>query len=98
LLLLRRGPMMYQGLAALRGQPVVSADGKDLGQVVEVTRGPDGRIQSIQVDIGRWLGLGSKVVTISGDRFEHLADRVRLYLRGEEIQSMPDTPQQPTGK
>jgi len=88
----------YQGLAAVRGRPVVSSDGKELGQVVEVNRGPDGRIHSIQVDVGRSLGLGSKVVTIDADKFEHLADRVRLLLRGEEVQSMPDAPSKPDSK
>ena len=88
----------FQGLAALRGRPVVSSDGKELGQVVEVNKGPDGKIQSIQVDVGRWLGLGSKVVTITADKFEHLADRVKLLLRGEEVQSMPDATQKPAGK
>jgi hypothetical protein len=88
----------YEGLAALRGRPVVSSDGKELGQVVEVNRGPDGRIHSIQVDLGRWLGLGSKPVTINADKFEHMADRVRLLLRGEEVQSLPDATQKPAGK
>jgi hypothetical protein len=88
----------YQGLTALRGRPVVSSDGKDVGQVVEVNKGPDGKIHSIQVDLGRWLGLGSKVVTINADKFEHLSDRVRLLLHGEEVQSMPDTTQKPAGK
>jgi hypothetical protein len=88
----------FQGLAALRGRPAVSSDGKELGQVVEVNKGPDGKIQSIQVDVGRWLGLGSKVVTITADKFEQLADRVRLLLRGEEVQSMPDATQKPPGK
>jgi len=31
----------YQGLAALRGRSVLSSDGKELGQVVEVNKGPD---------------------------------------------------------
>jgi len=88
----------YQGLAALRGRPVLSSDGKELGQVVEVNRSPDGKIHSIQVDLGRWLGLGSKVVTIPADGFEQLADRVRLHFRGDEVQSMPDTSPKPAGK
>jgi hypothetical protein len=89
---------VYQGLAALRGRPVHSSDGKEVGQVVEVNRGPDGKIHSIQVDLGRWLGIGSKAVTINADKFEHLADQVRLHLRGEEVQAMPDTTQKPAGK
>ena len=60
----------FQGLAALRGRPVLSSDGKELGQVVEVNKGPDGKIHSIQVDLGRWPGLGSKVVTIRGSTSE----------------------------
>src|SRR6516165_5670674 len=88
----------YQGLAALRGQTVHSSDGKELGQVVEVNKDPDGKVHSIQIDLGRWLGLGSKVVTINTDKFEHLADQVRLRLRGEEVQSLPDDAQKPTGK
>jgi sporulation protein YlmC with PRC-barrel domain len=88
----------YQGLAALRGRPVVSADGKELGQVVEVNKTPDGKIQSIEIHIGRWLGLGDKVVTISADKFEQLADQIRLRLRGDEVSSMPDATQKPAGK
>ena len=41
----------YQGLAALRGQTVQSADGKELGQVIEVKKDPDGKIQSIQLEL-----------------------------------------------
>jgi sporulation protein YlmC with PRC-barrel domain len=88
----------YQGLAALRGRPVVSADGKELGQVVEVNKTPDGKIQSIEIHIGRLLGLGDKVVTISADKFEQLADQIRLRLRGDEVSSMPDATQKPAGK
>jgi hypothetical protein len=88
----------YQGLAALRGRPVHSSDGKELGQVVEVNRGPDGKIQSIQLELGRWLGLETKAVTITSDKFEQLADRIKLRLRGEDVQSMPDATQKPAGK
>jgi len=88
----------FQGLAALRGRPVLSSDGKELGQVVEVNKGPDGKIESIQLELGRWLGLGSKAVTITADKFEQLADRIKLHLRGEEVQSMPDAGQKPAGK
>jgi hypothetical protein len=88
----------YQGLAALRGRPVLSADGKELGQVVEVNKDPDGKIRSIDIHLGRWLGIGSKVVRITADKFDELADQVRLRLRGEEVQSMPEATQNPTDK
>ena len=88
----------YQGLAALRGQTVQSADGKELGQVVEVKKDPDGKIQSIQLELDRWLGLGSKAVTITADKFEQLVDKVRLRLRGDEVRSLPDETQKPASK
>jgi hypothetical protein len=79
------------GLASLRGVPVFSSDNKNLGEVVEVTRGPDGKVESIQVAVGRWLGLGDRIVTISADDFERLADRIRLRLAGDELRAMPET-------
>jgi hypothetical protein len=79
-----------QGLATLRGMPVYSADDKNLGQVIEVTRGPDGKVESIQIAVGRWLGLGDRVVTITADDFDRLTDRIRLRLAGEEVRTLPE--------
>jgi len=79
-----------QGLATLRGVPVYSADDKNVGQVLEVTRGSDGKVESIQVAVGRWLGIGDRVVTITADDFDQLADRIRLRLAGEEVRAMPE--------
>ncbi len=79
-----------QGLVTLRGVPVYSADDKNVGQVVEVTRGPDGKVESIQVAVGRWLGIGDRVVTITANDFDQLADRIRLRLAGEEVRAMPE--------
>ena len=79
-----------QGLASLRGLPVYSADDKNVGQIVEVTRGPDGKIQSIEVAVGRWLGIGDRVVRVTADDFERMADRIKLRLAGEEVRAMPE--------
>jgi PRC-barrel domain protein/cysteine rich repeat protein len=79
-----------QGLVTLRGAQVYSSDDKNVGQVVDVTRGPDGKVESIQVAIGRWLGIGDRVVTITPDDFDQLADRIRLRLAGEEVRAMPE--------
>jgi hypothetical protein len=80
-----------QGLAALRGLPVFSSDGADVGQVVDVVKTPDGTIQSIRIEIGRSLGIAPKVVTVNADTFEQLADRVRLQLGREDVQRLPET-------
>jgi hypothetical protein len=78
-----------RGLMARVGMPVYSSDDKALGQVAQVVKGPDGKVESIQVDIGRLLGLGTKVVTITPDKFEQLAG-IKLYLSDAQIRSLPE--------
>ena len=85
--MLRQG---VQGLATLRGMRVFSSDDKSLGEVVQVTRGPDGKVQSIQVEVGRFLGLGKRTVTVNADAFEELADRIRLRISGDQVRSLPE--------
>ena len=57
--------------------------------MVEVVKGPDDKVQSIQVDIGRVLGLGTKVVTITADKFEQLPG-IKVLLSDAEVRSLPD--------
>jgi sporulation protein YlmC with PRC-barrel domain len=80
-----------QGVASMRGMAVYSSDDKNLGQVVEVTRDPDGKVQSIEIAVGRWLGIGDRTITISADEFERLGDRIKLRFAGEEIRAMPES-------
>jgi hypothetical protein len=82
------------GLATLRGMPVYSSDGQNLGQVVDVIRGPDGKVQSVQIDVGRFLGIGDRVVTIDRGALEELADRINLRLTGDAVRSLPDARRQ----
>ncbi len=79
-----------QKIAALQNMPVYSADGKDLGKVVEIQRAPDGKIQSVQIQIGRFLGLGDKVVTINPDQIQQMADRIMLRMNGDQVRSLPE--------
>ncbi len=80
-----------QGLGRLKGLPAFSSDGKDLGQIVKVERAADGKIQSVQLQVGRLLGLGEKTVTIDGNKIEQLADRVRVMMNSDQIRTLPDT-------
>jgi len=82
-----------KGSTVLVGMPVYSSDNKKLGQVVEVVKTPDGKTQSIQVDIGRVLGLGSKVVAIGADKIEPL-DGIKVLLSDAEIRSLPEAKKQ----
>jgi len=80
-----------QGLAATRGLPVTSSEGTDLGQVVEITKGPDGSIQSIEIAVERPLGMGPRTVTIGPDKFEQIGDHVRLLMGRDEVRGLPET-------
>jgi hypothetical protein len=54
-----------------------------------VTKGPDNKIQSIQVDVGRVLGLGTKVITITADKLERLPG-LKILLSEAEVRSLPE--------
>ena len=82
------------GVSALMGLPVYSSDDRALGQVIDVVRGPGGQIQSVQVETGRALGLGSKVVTINADNFEQMRDRIKTRFGADDVRSMPETKRQ----
>jgi Golgi apparatus protein 1 len=82
------------GLASLKGMPAFSADGKNLGEVVEVVRGPDGKVQAVHIQVGRFLGIGDRVVTVDRNAFEELADRINVRLTGDGIRSLPEAKKQ----
>jgi sporulation protein YlmC with PRC-barrel domain len=79
-----------QKLANLKGVTVFSSDGKDVGQVVEAVRGPDGKIQSVQIQIGRLLGIGDKVVAVDAGSLQEIGDRIRLKLNADQVRSQPE--------
>jgi sporulation protein YlmC with PRC-barrel domain len=79
-----------QRLSHLKGVSVFSSDGKDVGQVVEAIRGPDGKIQSVQIQVGRLLGIGDKVVAIDADKLQEIGDRIRLKLNADQVRSQPE--------
>ena len=82
-----------RGRTAQVGMPVYSSDNNNIGQVVEIVRGPDDNVQSIQVDIGRVLGLGTKVVTITAEKLERLPG-IKVLLSDAEVRSLPEAKKQ----
>ena len=55
---------------------------------------PTGKLQSIKIEVGRFLGLGARAIEVSADSVEQLADRIRLRLGGEQIRSMSEQQKQ----
>lgn len=78
-----------QQMAAMQGMPVFSSDDQNIGRVVDVTRGPDGRIQSVAVQVGRFLGIGDRVVTINADTLRQAGDRIQLKMDANQVRSLP---------
>ena len=85
---------VVQGLAGLHGAEVLSSDDRSVGHVVDVKRGPDGKVQSIEIEIGRFLGLGSRVVQVSADKLEEVAERIKLRIGGDQVRSLPEAQKQ----
>lgn len=83
-----------QKLGQLRDMPVYSADNKDLGRVVEAVRGADGKLQAVQIQFGRFLGLGDKVVTIPAGQIHEMADRIMLQLNSDQVRNLPESKKQ----
>lgn len=81
-------------LAQLKNARVYSSDGADLGPIVDVKRGPDGKLQSVRIQVGRFLGIGDKIVSIDGDQLQQLQDRVRLRMSADQVKSLPEAKQQ----
>jgi Golgi apparatus protein 1 len=81
---------VLQGVASLKGIPAFSSDGRNLGDVVEVIRGPDGKIEALHIEVGGFLGIGDRTVRIDADAFEELTDRIRLKMTGDAVRSLPE--------
>lgn len=81
-------------LPSLRGLPVLSSDSEEVGRVVEVVRDQDGRVQALKIDIGSFLGVGGRTISIDANAFEQLGDKIRLQLSGESVRAAPRASQQ----
>jgi hypothetical protein len=77
------------GVVGLLGSTALSADDRELGEIVNVKREPDGKVQSVKVEAGRFLGLGSRIVEITGDNLDEVGDRIRSRLTGDQIRTLP---------
>lgn len=83
-----------ENLASMRGLPVLSSDNEDVGRVAEVIRDGNGKVQALQIDIGRFLGVGGRMITLDANAFEHVADKIKLRLTGEAVRSVPEAAKQ----
>lgn len=69
---------------------VWSADGDKLGTVSKVNLGADGKVKSIHVEIGAFLGIGSRMVRVRAEQFINKDKRLELALTAEEAEALPE--------
>ena len=64
--------------------------GNIIGAVRKVTTGTTGKLETVQVDVGGWLGIGERVVSLKATDFKYIPGRNILVtsLTKQQIQDM----------
>lgn len=86
-----QGPRAEAPLATLDGMDVWSADGERIGEVTAVNLDSTGSVRSIYVEVGMFLGLGSKMVEFIPAQFHEHNGRIVLKLDADVVTDMPAT-------
>ncbi|MCX2721774.1 PRC-barrel domain-containing protein [Roseibium salinum] len=79
----------------LIGQDVTNPAGESIGEVAALEIGQDGRITTLIIDAGGFLGIGAKQVAVPFDAVEHVregAETQSLVIQAtlEEVESAPE--------
>lgn len=81
--------------SGLIGQEVTTPDGEALGEVAALEIGPDGKVVSVVIDAGGFLGLGAKRVAVPYDAVQHMSDtpdeqRLVVAATADQVEGAPD--------
>nr|WP_246367818.1 PRC-barrel domain-containing protein [Aurantimonas endophytica] len=69
---------------------VIGADDEEIGQVAAVLGDQNGQPQAVSVEIGGFLGIGSKTVILMLTDVRLDLGRLRTVLTKDEIENLPD--------
>jgi hypothetical protein len=72
----------------LMGKSVWSSDDQELGPVTKINRDADVSRESIEFDIGTFLGMGGKTVEVMSSQFTLNGDRIDLAMTAEEVDAL----------
>ena len=73
------------------GKDLYGANNQEVGEIDDVVMGQDGKVESVLVDVGGFLGMGSKRVAIPVDEIEMNGERVvATGLTKERAESMAE--------
>ncbi len=73
---------------------VKTSDGQTIGEVRSVVVGPDGKANAVIVEVGGFLNVGERAVSIEATKFTYLKDRNILVaaLAKSDVEKMPAVP------
>lgn len=72
------------------GSTVYDNQNRDIGIVKDVLLDPDGKVNAVVLDVGAFLGMGGKYVTVSLRDFKTDHDRLTLDRTKEQLQQAPE--------
>jgi len=78
------------GARTFASAKVDDMQGNIIGPVKKVTTGTTGKLETVQVDVGGWLGIGEKVVSLKATDFKYIPGRNILVtgLSKDQIKDM----------
>jgi hypothetical protein len=83
--------------ATLSTASVKTSSGQALGEVRSVVVGPDGKADAVIVEVGGFLNVGERAVSIDANKFTYLKDRNILVaaVAKTDVENMPAVEAQP---
>jgi hypothetical protein len=77
--------------SSLVGMELHGSDDSSIGDIEEVVAGPDGQVTSVLIDVGGFLGIGSKRVAIDVNSLEMRGDRlVVIDMTEDQVGELPE--------
>ena len=74
----------------LVGKWLYGRDGNSVASIQDVKTSPDGKIQAVEVDVGGFLGIGSRRVAVPVDSLQVKGDRIEsTSMTSDQIQNLP---------
>ena len=72
------------------GKWLADKNGNDVARIADVKTSPDGKIQAAEIDVGGFLGIGSRRVAVPVDALQLKGDRIEATsMTADQIQNLP---------
>ena len=72
------------------GKWLADKNGNDVARIADVKTSPDGKIQAAEIDVGGFLGIGSRRVAVPVDELRSKGDRIEATsMTADEIRNQP---------